>query len=84
MTGETMTAGLNAQQVQEAALRDNANSMLAALPEGQQAFFHRIHDAAPWRGWVNCPVEHGLRRPLAEAHDLLVRSITALSKAESR
>lgn len=61
--------------VQEQALRDNANRMLALCTDEQRAFFHRIHDGAPWKGWANCPVQHQGRHPLSAAHDLLCRTM---------
>jgi hypothetical protein len=73
MAGEVKLT--KAAEVAEAALRNNANRMLAELPLEQRAFFHRIHDGAPWKGWENCPVEHHGLKPLASAHDLLVRSL---------
>jgi hypothetical protein len=77
------SAAKRAAEVQEQALRDSANQMLAILPEHQKAFFHRIQDGAPWKGWANCPVEHRGLRPLSSAHDLLARSVDKLSTPRS-
>jgi hypothetical protein len=58
--------------------------MLALLPEKQKAFFHRIQDGAPWKGWTNCPVNHHGLTPLESAHDLLCRSVDKLLQDASQ
>lgn len=76
----TAATAPRASQVQERALRDSANRMLSLCTVEQRAFFHRIHDKAPWKGWANCPVQHHGLRPLSSAHDLLCRQMDANAK----
>lgn len=76
-----------AKTVMERALRENCDRMLAQCTPKQVAFFHVIQDKAPWKGWANCPMERGqvpmMHRPLAEAHDLLCRTVDENARAQS-
>lgn len=71
-----------AKVIAENAIRMNANAMLELLPPLQKQFFLDIHDISPWKKWENCPAEHGLRVPLAEAHDLLCRTLNTKSERD--
>lgn len=63
---------MSAESAKVKALRDGIDSMLDLCTEQQQAFLHRIHDNAPWKGLSNCP-----DGKLSETYELLRRTIAA-------
>ncbi len=59
-----------AKDLQDKALRDGIAELMLACTEKQNAFLHRIHDSAPWKGLANCPPEK-----LGETYELLRRTV---------
>lgn len=70
--GCDVNAPLSAEAVRVKALRDGIDDMLEQCTQVQQAFLHRIHDSAPWKGLANCPDSK-----LPETYELLRRTISA-------
>lgn len=60
----------SAKEVQAKALRDATEAGLALCTPKEVAFFNKIHDQAPWKGWANCPDEK-----LVESYELVRRTV---------
>ena len=52
------------------AMRSEITNMLSECTDEQNAFLHKIHDGAPWRGLSNCPADR-----LKETFDLVARTV---------
>lgn len=52
------------------ALRRATNALLRECTEQQVALFNKIHDSAPYAGWLKCPPAK-----LAESYDLVRRTV---------
>lgn len=60
----------SAEQIKEQALRQGISDLMGECSEKQNAFLHRIHDNAPWKGLANCPAGK-----LSETYELLRRTV---------
>jgi hypothetical protein len=61
---------MNSNEVKAAALRAEIENLLHECTDAQKLGLHRIHDNAPWKGFVNCPPEK-----LSETYELVRRTV---------
>lgn len=64
------TKPLDAEQLRIQALREGIALLMTQCTEKQNAFLHKIHDSAPWKGLANCPPGK-----LGETYELLRRTV---------
>lgn len=67
---------LDSEQLKEKALRDGIAELMQQCTEKQNAFLHKIHDSAPWRGLANIPTKE-----LGNTYELLRRTVEQNLKA---
>jgi hypothetical protein len=65
-----MSTPLKFAAMQEQAARDAIDFLLTQCTDAQDVGFHRIHNAAPWKGVQNIPVDK-----LCESYELLRRTV---------
>lgn len=57
-------------QLIRAKLIEETNLLLSECTEKQVAFFHRVQNGAPWRGFENCPTDQ-----MKSAYELVRRTV---------